>query len=377
MLVWIAILSGSLALAGSAYCTLKKKAPNLLIGSTTVATTLRMMLASLTVSPATLTSGGVATGTLTLNQPARTGGVTCTVSSDPTGVVTVPATVTVPAGATSANFTITAAKGLLVPTHVTIYSNYNVTLHQALTINPAPVPMPVPTKPPTVNSSFSSGALNSSLWIATNGVAPGSVAGVNSGSFVPGNLDFSHGMMCMKMNQTVNPAGGVLSTGAEIRSLQTYGYGIYSFTMRMASTSATPTGVGSVVSGSDSGAFTFINNSETEIDIEYLGNNPNNIWLTNWFNPTPTSAPTLEQFDEPAIVGLADGFHTYTIIWSPGQVQWYIDGKLMTTHTKNVPCKPAYIMLNFWGTNQTSWGGLATPGVTRYFYVSNVTFTPV
>ena len=28
------------------------------------------------------------------------------------------------------------------------------------------------------------------------------------------------------------------------------------------------------------------------------------------------------------------------------------------------------------GTNSTKWGGLASPGITRYFYVKSVTFTP-
>lgn len=375
MALWaILAVTGALLAGGGVYAFKKKPAP---AGSDPMATTLRMLLQSLTISPLSVYSGSSITGTLTLNQPATAGGVTCTVSSDPAGTLTVPRTVTIPAGVTSANFTISSAAGVLVPTTITIYSNYNQTLHQAVTVLPAMVPMPTPVKPAALNSSFSGGALNSSLWVATNGVAPGSVAGVNDGSFSSANLDFSHGMMTMKMTQVASPKGGVISSGGEVRSVNTYGYGTYQFTMRMASTAATPTAPGTVVSGSDSGAFTFINNSQTEIDIEYLGNNPNNIWLTNWVNPTPANPPTLEQFDEPAIAGLADGFHQYNIIWTPGKVQWYIDGKLVTTHTKNVPSTPAYIMMNFWGTNQTSWGGLATTGVTRYFYVSNVQFFPM
>ena len=54
----------------------------------------------------------------------------------------------------------------------------------------------------------------------------------------------------------------------------------------------------------------------------------------------------------------------------------YIDGKLVSTHTSNIPSAPAYIMINHWGTNSTGWGGQATIGVQRYLYVSSFTYTP-
>jgi hypothetical protein len=33
-------------------------------------------------------------------------------------------------------------------------------------------------------------------------------------------------------------------------------------------------------------------------------------------------------------------------------------------------------MINHWGTDNTFWGGLATFGVDRFFYVDWVRFTP-
>ena len=63
--------------------------------------------ASLALSPASVSGGSV--GTVTLNGPAPAGGVSVAVSSSNTGVATVPATMTVPAGQSSATFTITAA----------------------------------------------------------------------------------------------------------------------------------------------------------------------------------------------------------------------------------------------------------------------------
>ena len=34
-------------------------------------------------------------------------------------------------------------------------------------------------------------------------------------------------------------------------------------------------------------------------------------------------------------------------------------------------------MINHWGTNSDGWGGPATPGVSRYFYVDSVSYTPL
>ena len=136
--------------------------------------------------------------------------------------------------------------------------------------------------------------------------------------------------------------------------------------MRMSSTSPTAEGSGSVVSGSDSAGFIYINNSQTELDIEFCGNTPGIINCTNW------STLNAHQTTSPSVANLAAGFHTYQLIWTPGQVQWTIDGVVVATHTSDVPSTPAYIMINFWGTNSANWGGLATPGVTRYMYVSSV-----
>lgn len=70
-------------------------------------------LISLTISPTTVTAPNPATGTVTLSGPAPAGGLTITLRSDETRKATVPQTVTVPAGQTSATFTITTLTGRL------------------------------------------------------------------------------------------------------------------------------------------------------------------------------------------------------------------------------------------------------------------------
>ena len=61
--------------------------------------------ASLTVNPASVTAGQSVTATVTLSAPAPAGGATVAVSADH-AIVSVPASVTVPQGATAASFTV-------------------------------------------------------------------------------------------------------------------------------------------------------------------------------------------------------------------------------------------------------------------------------
>ncbi|PYV73980.1 MAG: hypothetical protein DMG96_21580 [Acidobacteria bacterium] len=219
------------------------------------------------------------------------------------------------------------------------------------------------------SDTFSSGNLDPSKWLASNGFAPGTISGVNYGSFVPSNVDLSKGMLCLKLQQQQG-SSGVLSIGGELQSLTTYGYGTYDWVMRASSTSSTPTGAGTVVSGQISAGFSFVNNSQTEIDFEIEGQNPTTVWMTNWISTSQ------KQYSSVFLASPDANFHHYKFIWVPGRIDYYIDGKLVSTHTSNIPSAPAYIMINHWGTNSTGWGGQATIGVQRYLYVSSFTYTP-
>jgi hypothetical protein len=77
----------------------------------------------LTISPSTVTAPAPATGKITLTGPAPAGGYVVAVASNST-FATVPATVTVPAGAVSVNFTI-ATTAPAVQTVVTITGTVN------------------------------------------------------------------------------------------------------------------------------------------------------------------------------------------------------------------------------------------------------------
>jgi endo-1,3-1,4-beta-glycanase ExoK len=218
--------------------------------------------------------------------------------------------------------------------------------------------------------TFNTGSLDSRKWLVSSGPAPGSISGVNDSSFSASNVDLSQGMLCLKLQQQQGPSG-IISVGAQIQSLTTYGYGTYEWTLRTSSTSASPTGSGSAVSGQVSAGFNYINNSETEIDFEVEGQDRDTLWVTNWISTS------LKQYSSVSVAAPDAGFHRYKFVWAPGKVDYYIDGVLISTHDSNVPSVPAYIMINHWGTNSTNWGGLATVGVERYLYVYGFSYTPM
>jgi len=91
---------------------------------------------SLSLSPASVAGGSSSTGTVTLTGTAPAGGVSVALSSSDTTVATVPASVTVPAGATSATFTVSTIS-VASATPVTISASAGgVTQTATLAVNP-------------------------------------------------------------------------------------------------------------------------------------------------------------------------------------------------------------------------------------------------
>jgi hypothetical protein len=81
----------------------------------------------------------------------------------------------------------------------------------------------------------------------------------------------------LRLNLTQSP-----SVGGEVQFRDLLGYGTYEWVARMGSTSPTPDGAGGPVSGGVSGLFSYVNNSETELDFEHEGQYIDKIELTTW-----------------------------------------------------------------------------------------------
>jgi hypothetical protein len=111
------------------------------------------VVSSVTVNPAAVTGATSATGTVTLNAPAPSGGAVVSLSSSNTGAAQVPASVTVAANATTATFTV-ATNAVSTNTVVTIAATYGSTQNTILTVN-APAVGSVAVSPASVQGGVS------------------------------------------------------------------------------------------------------------------------------------------------------------------------------------------------------------------------------
>lgn len=79
------------------------------VGRSELLTIVPTTLQSISLTPSSIGAGNTSTGQVTMSYPAPSGGALVSLSSSETAVATVPATVTVPAGATTATFPVTTA----------------------------------------------------------------------------------------------------------------------------------------------------------------------------------------------------------------------------------------------------------------------------
>jgi hypothetical protein len=111
------------------------------------------ILFSVSLNPADVTAGGSTTGTVTLGNPAPQGGTIVTLASD-NAAATVPGSVTVAAGATTATFTVTTSF-VSVPTTANILGSYNGFQAAPLSIHTQPPITSVSLNPASVTGGSS------------------------------------------------------------------------------------------------------------------------------------------------------------------------------------------------------------------------------
>jgi len=112
------------------------------------------LLQSMTITPASVSGGTNATGTVFLSSPAPAGGISVTLSTSNATAATVPGIVSVPGGQTSANFTVTTF-AVANNTSVTITAFFDTTTSANLTVTAGAPPSPTPPQtlpPPTLLS---------------------------------------------------------------------------------------------------------------------------------------------------------------------------------------------------------------------------------
>ena len=140
--------------------------------------------------------------------------------------------------------------------------------------------------------------------------------------------------------------------GAEVYSLQSALHGRMEMRMRMIRGS-----------GLLSTFFTYKNGSELagatweEIDVEALGKDDAKTWQSNLITGNPKM--TSEQYYS-VTSSLADGYHTYTVEWTPDYVSWSLDGA-MVRKTEGGQASSlinaASLRFNAWASSSTAWAG--------------------
>jgi hypothetical protein len=123
-------------------------------------------VASVTLSPSTVVGGNAVQGTVTMNAAAPSGGAVISLSSSNTAVATTPASVTVPAGATAASFSI-ATRAVTTSTSANISAGFNNGfLTTTLTVTPPSTgPLGTPTLlSPAADSRFPAGSSVTFDW---------------------------------------------------------------------------------------------------------------------------------------------------------------------------------------------------------------------
>lgn len=192
-------------------------------------------LSSLTISPPSVSGGGSATGTATLTAAAPAGGAQVALSSD-NAAVSVPASVTVAAGATSATFTVSTS-AVSTPTTATISGSYGgATKSAPLAVAPAVI------SSLSVSPASVAGGTAASGTVTLNGPAPAGGAQValssNSGAAsVPASVTVPAGAASATF--TINTTSVSASTAVTIS-------GSYGGATQSGSLTVLPAGVASL-----------------------------------------------------------------------------------------------------------------------------------
>ena len=154
------------------------------------------------------------------------------------------------------------------------------------------------------------------------------------------NVQFSGG----KMNLSITGNSWQGYKGAEYRTTQAFGYGMYDVSMK-------PIKNDGVVSS----FFTYTGPSDgtvwDEIDIEFLGKNTNQVQF-NYY--------TRGQGNHEYVYNLgfdaSQSFHQYGFYWDSTHITWYVDKKAVYTAYNNIPTTPGRIMMNVWnGKGVDEW----------------------
>jgi len=199
--------------------------------------------------------------------------------------------------------------------------------------------------------------LDASLWELQTFSWDGNLA-----QFSTANATASSGVL--SINLTAQPSDTAKPyRGVELRSLKTITYGKVEARIRFAHGSGLVSGLVLIYTP-------YPADDWNEIDIEHLGKSSGSVQLNCQVYTGPATVPPVTKSvaptQDPLIADLgfdaeAD-FHLYAMEWTPTDVRFTIDGKLVRTWTKDIARMhlPQNVLFTIWASDSASWAGPLT-----------------
>jgi beta-glucanase (GH16 family) len=155
------------------------------------------------------------------------------------------------------------------------------------------------------------------------------------------NVSVTDGILKLKLSGS---QPGQKPVCAEITSKRTdFKFGSYKASIKTSKTA------GGVV-----GWFVYRDSPLNEIDVELLTKDNRDLHFTLHHVQTSVDYKVVQLAFDPSMA-----FHEYRFDWYANKVDYFVDGMLTATLTKQVPDMAAQIMLNHWSGNIEGWGGPA------------------
>ncbi|MFZ0884262.1 MAG: family 16 glycosylhydrolase, partial [Candidatus Acidiferrales bacterium] len=191
--------------------------------------------------------------------------------------------------------------------------------------------------------------IQSGRWLLRNDTFPG-----NLGMFRPANVTAASGGG-LSFSVIEEPLGVRNLSAAAISSCASYLFGRFDATLQATN-----------VPGLLTGFFLHRDSPRQEIDIEILGNRPDQLLANVFYNPGPNGA----KFDygyrgTPVTIELgfdaSKDFHKYTIEWDSCEIAWFVDRKLVHHRAiwdpTPIPHLPMTLHVNTWPTASRELAG--------------------
>lgn len=158
------------------------------------------------------------------------------------------------------------------------------------------------------------------------------------------NCVFEDGVMKMSIDIDTGAGKTVPYSGAEYRTKDFYGYGLYEVSMKPIKKDGTVSSFFTYTGPSDS-------NPWDEIDIEFLGKDTTIVQF-NYFTDGKGNHEKIYELGFDA----SEEFHTYGFEWSEDRIAWFVDGKEVHSAEADIPVTESKIMMNTWcGTGVDGW----------------------